>query len=102
MFELDLLNFLKGNQYLLRRGPALHLQVKVVGGDAADALPDVLASHRLDYEHHVAVSVAADHSEEPGELGLKKAPIEGKLAALKGGGGRQRLMGLFWLRVRDP
>src|ERR1035438_10237045 len=85
--QLDLLNFNEGNHDFFRGVTALHLQMEIVGGDAADPLADVFAARALNHQYHVPVRIPANDAEEAGELGLDEAAVEGELAALVRRGG---------------
>src|SRR5439155_4019997 len=101
VFQLDLLDFLEWNHDFLRSMAALHLQVKVVGGNSADPLADVFPPRRFDHQHHVPLGVAADYPEEAGKLRFKEPPVESKLAALEADRGRQVGLRLLRFDVRQ-
>src|SRR5260370_30085567 len=100
MFQLDLLDFNKGDHDLFRSVALLDLQVDIIGGNARDALGQELAARGFDEQHHVPLGVAADDAKEARKLGFEKTPVESELAALKGGAGRQRGNGWCSLSVR--
>ena len=68
----------------------MDLDMKVIRSDPRDSIANVLAARRFDDEDHILVCSMANHAEETGKLGLKKAPVESELPALKSSGGRQR------------
>src|ERR1039458_4081673 len=100
VLQLDLLNLDKGDHDFFRGMTALHLQVEIIGGDAADPLADIFAARALDHQYHVAVRIPADDTEEAGELRLDEAAVEGELAALVRRGWRQ--VGLFLASLKLP
>ena len=89
VLQLDLLNLDEGDHDFFRGVTALHLQVEIIGGDAADPLAGIFAAGLFDHQHHVPVRIPANDAEEAGELGLEKAAVEGELAALVFRGGRR-------------
>src|ERR1035441_599043 len=113
VLQLDLLNLDEGDHDFFRGVTALHLQVEIIGGNAADPLADILAARALNHQHHVFVRIPADDAEEAGELGLDKAAVEGELASLVGRGRRygrcllapfelSYLRGFRWFPVGSP
>src|SRR5262249_7345065 len=94
MFELDLLDFGERDHDFLGSAAVLDLQVKVISGDAADALADVFAPRGFDDEDHVFFGIATDNAEEAREPGFEETTVESELAAMEGGGRRQGRLGM--------
>ena len=62
---------------------------EIGGGDAADALGDIIAAGGLDNEEHLLVLVRSHDREVTGHLSFEEAPVEGVLATGKNAGGGQ-------------
>ena len=80
----DFLNFLERNHDLFGSVAAMDFEVKIVAGDAADALTDIGAAGGFNDEHEIALGFAADSAEETGELGFDETAIESELTTLIG------------------
>ena len=83
MFQLDFLNFGKGNHDLLCRRPFLDLEMHLVSRDARDALANVLRPRDFDHQHKVPIGFAPHQREESDKLGLEEPPVERERPALE-------------------